>query len=116
MMESLFTGISKFIKSSMGLDFLHFHIRLIKYVTQCVLQAFQDFSSLHPLTGPFFLHQFLLFRNLGPVNLGSDFRDRKELGATVLNVTLCLTLVGPLGHVGLALANSIASESDTAPA
>jgi putative peptidoglycan lipid II flippase len=30
------------------------------------------------------------------------------LGATAVNVTLCLALVGPLGHVGLALANSIA--------
>ena len=30
------------------------------------------------------------------------------LGATALNVTLCLALVGPLSYVGLALANSIA--------
>jgi putative peptidoglycan lipid II flippase len=30
------------------------------------------------------------------------------LGATVLNVALCLALVGPLGYIGLALANSIA--------
>jgi putative peptidoglycan lipid II flippase len=30
------------------------------------------------------------------------------LGATALNLALCLALVGPLGHVGLALANSIA--------